>query len=401
MGNLRFIHTSDWHLGKNLEGHSRIEEQKKFCDDFIKIVKENNIDMVLIAGDIYDTTNPSAEAEKLFYSTVSKISENGKRCVVVIAGNHDSPERIEAVSPLAFEQGILLFGNPLSKTEIGKFEGFEIIEAKRGITKIILNGEKVNILTLPYPSEKRLNEAFEAKSDEDRQKTYSQKIGSIFKDLQEDFDDESINIAISHIFVVGGESSDSERPIQLGGSLLVERKDLPDKADYVALGHLHKSQKASELGCSYYSGSPLQYSKSERMYTKGAKIIEIHPNEKPKIEDIMFNNYKPIELFKCKGIEEALNICEENKGRSMWSYFEIKTDEVISQEDIKTMKKNLNDIIEIKPVITYQQEENTIDLKTKSMPELFRDFYKFNKGVEPKGELMDMFMKIAGEEGGE
>lgn len=398
---MRFIHTSDWHLGKNLEGHSRIEEQKKFCDDFINIVKENNIDMVLIAGDIYDTTNPSAEAEKLFYSTVSKISENGKRCVVVIAGNHDSPERIEAVSSLAFEQGILLFGNPLSKTKTGKFEGFEIIEAKEGITKIILNGEKVNILTLPYPSEKRLNEAFEAKSDEDRQKTYSQKIGSIFKNLQEDFDDESINIAVSHIFVVGGESSDSERPIQLGGSLLVERKDLPDKADYVALGHLHKAQKASELGCSYYSGSPLQYSKSERMYTKGAKIIEIHPNEKPKIEDVMFNNYKPIELFKCKGIEEALNICEENKGRIMWSYFEIKTDEVISQEDIKTMKKNLNDIIEIKPVITYQQEENTIDLKTKSMPELFRDFYKFNKGVEPKGELMDMFMKIAVEEGGE
>ena len=72
----------------------------------------------------------------------------------------------------------------------------------------------------------------------------------------------------------------------------------------------------------------------------------------------MFNNYKPIESFKCRGVQEALDICEQNRGRR-WSYFEIKTDEVISQEDIKAMKKNLADIIEIKPVITYQQEEKT------------------------------------------
>ena len=398
---MRFIHTSDWHLGKNLEGHSRIEEQKMFCSDFVKIVEDNDIDMVVIAGDIYDTANPSAEAEKLFYSTVSKIAANAKISVFMITGTPDSPERIEAASPLAFEQGILLFGNPLSKTSTGKFEGFEIVEAKKGMTKLIINREKVNVLTLPYPSEKRLNDAFEAETDEDTQKTYSQKIGQIFRDLQEDFEENSINIAVSHLFVVGGESSDSERPIQLGGSLLVERKDLPDKANYVALGHLHKPQKASELGCSYYSGSSLKYSKSERGYAKGAKIVEIHPNEKPKLEDIMFNNYKPIELFKCRGVQEALDICEQNRGRSMWSYFEIKTDEIISQEDIKAMKKNLADIIEIKPVITYQQEEKTVDLKTKSMAELFRDFYTFNKGVEPKGELMDMFMKIAGEEGGE
>lgn len=398
---MRFIHTSDWHLGKNLEGHSRIEEQKKFCSDFIDIVEENNIDMVIIAGDVYDTSNPSAEAEKLFYSTVSKIASNGKRCIVVIAGNHDSPERIEASSPLAFKQGILLFGNPISSTNIGKFDGFEIVEAKECMTKIIINGEKINLLTLPYPSEKRLNEAFEVSNDKDRQKTYSQKVGDIFRNLQKDFDDESINITVSHLFVVGGESSDSERPIQLGGSLLVERKDLANESDYIALGHLHKPQKASELGCSYYSGSPLQYSKSERVYSKGAKIVEISPGQKPKIEDIMFKNYKPIELFKCRGIQEALDISDDNKGRDIWSYFEIKTDEIISQEDIKYMKKNMKDIIEIKPIMSYQQEERTIDLNTKSMAELFKDFYIFNKGVEPKGEVMDMFMKIAGEEGGE
>jgi len=93
---MRFIHTSDWHLGKTLEGHSRIEEQEKFCEDFIKLVEEKNIDLVIIAGDIYDTYNPPAQAERLFYKTVSKLADNGRRCVFIISGNHDNPERLSA-----------------------------------------------------------------------------------------------------------------------------------------------------------------------------------------------------------------------------------------------------------------------------------------------------------------
>ncbi|HBF5407103.1 TPA: exonuclease subunit SbcD, partial [Clostridioides difficile] len=83
---MRFIHTSDWHLGKSLEGHSRIEEQAKFCEEFIKIVESNEIDMVIIAGDVYDTSNPPAQAEKLFYQTVSRLANNGQRCVLIISG---------------------------------------------------------------------------------------------------------------------------------------------------------------------------------------------------------------------------------------------------------------------------------------------------------------------------
>ena len=399
---MRFIHTSDWHLGKHLEGHSRIEEQKKFCRDFIDIVNEKNIDMVIIAGDIYDTSNPPAEAEKLFYKTVSELSADGERCVVVISGNHDSPDRISAVAPLAYEQGILIFGKPMSKTEKGVFKGFEITEAKEGLTKLNIKGEKVGIITLPYPSEKRLNEAIDAEDDAERQKSYSQKIGDIFRNLEKDLEDDAVNIAVSHLFVIGGESSDSERPIQLGGSLLVERRDLPQNVNYTALGHLHKPQKASELGCAYYSGSPLQYSKSERIYSKGAKIVEIHRGEKPVLEDVEFENYKPIELFKCRGIDEAVEICEKNSERDIWAYFEIKTKEVISREDIKRMKKNISDIIEIRPIIEGEEVKiEDIEIKTKSMGELFQDFYKFNRGAEPSGKVMSTFMELASEIGGE
>ncbi|MEF2902089.1 MAG: exonuclease SbcCD subunit D C-terminal domain-containing protein [Terrisporobacter sp.] len=397
---MRFIHTSDWHIGKNLEGHSRLEEQEKFCNDFIKIVETNNIDMVIIAGDVYDTSNPPAGAETLFYKTICKLADNGNRCVLVIAGNHDNPERLSAITPLAKEQGIIILGYPLSSTTKLKYNGYEIVEAKEGYMKLDIKGEKVCVITLPYPSEKRLNDAIRGvESEEELQKTYSSKIGDIFRKLEENFEEDSINIAVSHLFVCGGDSSDSERQIQLGGSLVVDKHDLPQKSQYTALGHLHKPQKVSERLNVYYSGSPLQYSVKENMYAKGANIVEIHAKENPVITPIYFNNYKPIEIFKCDGIEEALKVCEENKDRDIWSYFEIKTEEVISQDNIKKMKSYLKDIVEIKPIITSEYEENNIDVKEKSMAQLFNDFYKFKEKCEPRGELMDLFLNIVSEEG--
>lgn len=397
---MRILHTGDWHLGKNLEGVSRMDEQELFLNDFINIVEENNIDLVVIAGDVYDSSNPPARAEKMFYDTLKKLSKNGERLTLVIAGNHDNPERLSAVSPLAKEQGIIILGYPLSKATEAKYKGYEIVQANEGCLKLNIKGEKVTVITLPYPSEKRLNDAIkDAYSEEELQRTYSNKIGDIFRQLEENFEEDSINIAVSHLFVCGGDSSDSERQIQLGGSLVVDKHDLPQNAQYTALGHLHKPQKASERLNVYYSGSPLQYSVKERIYAKGANIVEIHAKEQPKIETIYFNNYKPIEVFKCDGIEEALKICEENKNRDIWSYFEIKTDEVISQENIKKMKEYLKDIIEIKPIITSDYDEEKIDLKEKSMAQLFNDFYKFKEKCEPRGELMDLFLNIVSEEG--
>ena len=397
---MKFIHTSDWHLGKTLEGNSRLEEQEMFLNDFVNIVEENNIDMVIIAGDVYDTSNPPAGAETLFYKTICKLADNGNRCVLVIAGNHDNPERLSAITPLAKEQGIIILGYPLSSTTKLKYNGYEIVEAKEGYMKLDIKGEKVCVITLPYPSEKRLNDAIRGvESEEELQKTYSSKIGDIFRKLEENFEEDSINIAVSHLFVCGGDSSDSERQIQLGGSLVVDKHDLPQKSQYTALGHLHKPQKVSERLNVYYSGSPLQYSVKENMYAKGANIVEIHAKENPVITPIYFNNYKPIEIFKCDGIEEALKVCEENKDRDIWSYFEIKTEEVISQDNIKKMKSYLKDIVEIKPIITSEYEENNIDVKEKSMAQLFNDFYKFKEKCEPRGELMDLFLNIVSEEG--
>lgn len=399
---MRILHTSDWHLGKNLEGFSRLEEQEEFLEDFIKIAEDEKVDLVIIAGDIYDNGNPPAKAEKLFYSTLKKLSNNGQRVILVIAGNHDNPEGLSAASPLAYEHGVIILGTPKNTAEAGKYKGFEIIESGEGYIELDINGERTVIITLPYPSEKRLNEIFTQELDEEiRQKSYSERIGEIFKNLSLKYREDTINLAVSHIFILGGETSDSERPIQLGGSLAVEDCHLPQNAQYIALGHLHKQQKVSAKVNAYYSGSPLQYSKSEINYSKGAYIVDIKAGCEAEVREIYFKNYKPIEIFRCESIEDAIEKCKENSGRNLWAYFEIKTDRVLLQSEIKLMKEFIPDIIEIRPIIVGKDEQDEIynDLKEKSMEELFKEFYVSSRGLEPTEELLELFLKIVEEEG--
>lgn len=398
---MKILHTGDWHLGKNLEGASRLEEQEKFIEDFIHIVDENNIDMVIIAGDIYDNSNPPARAEALFYRALRKICDNGKRVVLVIAGNHDNPDRLAAASPIAYEQGAILLGKPKSSAQIGVCGEHKILDAGEGYVELEIKGEKAVVITLPYPSEKRLNEVLSTGvEEEDRQRGYSDRIAELFSTLSEKYREDTINLVTSHLFILGGEESDSERQIQLGGSLAVSASAFPEKAQYIALGHLHRPQAVKAKTKCMYAGSPLQYSKSEIGYTKSCYIVDVKAGEEAKVETIPFKNYKPIEVWKCNSVEEAIQKCEDNASREVWVYLEIKTDKYITQEDIKTMKSLKDDILEIRPIIIGQEEsdEEFYTAKEKSMQELFKEFYTRQRMIEPSEEIMDLFLNILEQE---
>lgn len=376
-------------------------EQERFIEEFIYIVDKSKADMVIISGDIYDNGNPPAKAERLFYQAVKRLSNEGKRPVIVVAGNHDNPERLVAANPLAYEYGILILGTPKSSLDKGKYGEFEIVDSGEGFIEIEINGERVVLVLLPYPSEKRLNEVFlQEDKDMDRMLTYSEKIGDIFNNLTKKYREDTINIAVSHIFVNGGITSESERSIELGGSLAVNPGNLPEKAQYIALGHLHRPQRVKGAKNAYYSGSPIQYSKSEVGYSKCVYQVDLKLGEEAQVESIYLSNYKPIEIWKCEGVEKAIEMCKENSQRDVWVYLEISTEEYISQEDIKLMNEYKKDIIEIIPKIKVA-EENDIDLKNlreKTMEELFKEFYLSQKGTEINEELMDLFISIVNDE---
>lgn len=405
---MRILHTSDWHLGKTLEQYSRLEEQEEFLQEFIEITQNNNIDLVIIAGDIYDNGNPPAKAEKMFYSTLKNITQSGKTAVIVVAGNHDNPERLVAASPLAYEHGVILLGEPKSIAREGVFGefssenkfDFEIIESGEGYLELRIRGEKAVIITLPYPSEKRLNEVLSIGiSDEERQKSYSDRIGELLEMLSTKYRDDTVNIAVSHLYVMGGEESGSERSIQLGGSLSVSPSEFPDNAQYTALGHLHRPQKVpGTKGKIRYSGSPIQYSKSEINYSKGAYLVDVKAGKEAEISQIMFRNYKPIEVWKCDSVEDALEKCKEESERSIWVYLEIKTVEIISTENIKEMKRLRADIVSIQPIIEGIDSAEDLEesLREKSMEEMFKEYFiKAKGGLEPSKEIMELFLSIA------
>lgn len=400
---MRILHTGDWHLGKNLEGHSRLEEQEKFLKDFITIVEQQNIDLVIIAGDVYDTSNPPAAAEKLFYDTLKKLSKNGERITLVISGNHDNPERLVAAGPLAMEHGIIMVGTPKTIVQTGTYGQHEIVDSGEGYIELKIKDEKAVILTVPYPSEKRLNEVLyhEMEEAEERAATYGERIKELFTNLSTHYREDTINLVTSHLFAMDSEEGGSERSIQLGGSYIVSGDCFPKEAQYIALGHVHKPQIVPGTNKrARYSGSPLHYNKKEVSYTKKCFVVDVKPNQEAVVEEVPFPIYKPIEVWKCESIDAALERCEAEKDREAYVYLEIETDRYIREDEIKQMKSLKADILEILPKIKGQDEieEETKRLTEQSFEDIFKAFYKKERGTEVAQDVLDVLMNLIGEE---
>lgn len=398
---MRLIHTADWHLGKHIEGHSRLEEQELFLEDFVNIVKERDADVVLIAGDIYDSSNPPAKAEQLFYDTLKKISDGGRRLTIVIAGNHDNPERLVSSTPLAMEHGIIMVGTPKTVIPKGQYGSWEVCRSGEGYIKIERKSEQAVVLTVPFPSEKRLEEVLysEMESEEIQLETYNERLRCLFDRLADQFEEETVNIIVSHLFVMDSLEEGSERSIQLGGSYLADPDIFPKLADYVALGHIHRPQSVPGHPNIRYSGSPIEYRKGEERYQKQVLCVDIRKGEPVKVEPIELKQYKPIEVWRCTSISEAIMVCEENRDKNCWVYLEIETERAILEDEIKKMKQTKKDILEIHPILREKDtEEAETSWKDRPFPEVFAEFYRRERGVEMSEETRDMLLKLCEEE---
>ncbi len=136
---MKLLHTADWHLGKRLGNYSRLSEQQQVLEEICRIADREDVDAVLIAGDLFDTFNPSNEASELFYRTVHRLSAQGTRAVIAIAGNHDSPDRIEAPDTLARECGIVFVGYPGTTVPISDSEqSIRVLRAEPGFAELKL-----------------------------------------------------------------------------------------------------------------------------------------------------------------------------------------------------------------------------------------------------------------------
>ncbi|MCM3004798.1 exonuclease SbcCD subunit D [Priestia koreensis] len=385
---MRLLHTADWHLGRTLEGRSRLLEQAQFLDELVEIVEREQIDAILMAGDAFDTVNPPAAAEQLFYEGISRLSNGGKRPIVVIAGNHDNPERLSAANPLAFTQGITLLGLPTLDVQS---------------IHIPSTQEILKVAALPYPSESRLKEVLSEENDElALRNSYDQRIAGMFAKMSEQFSSDAVNMAMSHIHVAGGSASDSERPIEVGGAYTVAATSLPKEAQYVALGHLHRPQDVKRaLTPSRYSGSPLAYSFSESGYTKSVTIIDAQPNQPVQLSEVYLSSGKPLVRWKAKnGLAEVHQWIDEGKDSQAFIDLEIHLTDMLSLEEIYRLRKLHEGFIHIRPVFEQTEEtEERSSQKDLPIPELFRRFYERQTGgAQPGDELTKLFLSLVEDE---
>ncbi len=394
---MRIIHTSDWHLGKNLEGNSRLEEQERFLDFFVERSHELKPDLILIAGDIYDTPNPPAKAEKLFYDALKKLSREGDCLILVIAGNHDNPERLVSATPLATEHGIVMLGTPKTIVLPGEYGKHTVLDSGEGFVELKIRNEKAVVLAVPYPSEKRLGEVLyqDNEEEDERASSYEKRVGELFRQLEKKFREDTVNLTVTHLFVNGADPSGSERASTLGGSFLVNSATLP-RADYTALGHIHRMQIIPGTDKKMrYSGSPIQYNISEAAYGKKFIVVDIDTAKETEITEVDIPTFKPIELWQVDSIEEAIARCEAHKNEESWIYLEIKTDRPLREDEIKAMKSLKKDILEIRPIIeSIEQQEAADNIYELSFEEQFSEFYKLQNGTEPRRELIDLITSL-------
>jgi len=363
-----------------------MKEQEDFVEELVRIVHDQKIDLVMMAGDVYDSVNPPAAAEQLFYEAAARLTEGGTP-LVVIAGNHDQPERVSSVTPLVARQGITLVGLPV---------------AEAVTVQAVRTGEIAKIAALPYPSEARLNELLAAEGDEEElRRAYSARVGMLMRKLASSFTPETVNLAMSHIYVLGGVESDSERPIQVGGAYTVDPSALAVGAQYTALGHLHRPQAVKGEGMIRYSGSPLAYSFSEAGQAKSVSIIDVAPGQQPVMEEVYLSCGRPLIRWKAKGgLEEVHRWLDEGRDANGFIDLEISLTEAMSLGDIHRLRKSHEGFVHIRPVYP-EMEQVEVEYSRSSLPvpELFRKFYQRQTGgAEPDDALVELFLALTSED---
>ncbi len=399
---MKFLHTADWHLGKRLNFYSRLEEQILVMQEICDIANEQNVDMVIVAGDIFDTFNPTTEAIELLYKTLKKLTKNGTRPVIAIAGNHDSPNRIDAPDALARACGILMIGHP--NAEVTPFENsnFSISKTDKGFLEIKLNKYTypIRVLHTPYANETRLKQYL---GDDNKEQKLNEILQENWHQLSQKYcDNTGVNLLTAHLYMMkkGSEvidEPDGEKPLKVGNADMVFAQIVPDEIQYTALGHLHGYMNiGTENKPVVYASSPLCYSFSEAGQEKFVVVVEAIPNQTISKEKIALTSGKKLirKTFDC--IDTAEKWLLENPDCLL--ELTLESDTFLTAEErnriIKAHQGIIHLIPKVKNVSAPSSDIKNIDLG-RDMNELFKDYFKHkNNGQETTEEIMQLFNEI-------
>ena len=380
---MKILHTSDWHIGKRLAGRDRLDEQRVALEEIASICDRERIDLVLVAGDVFDTFLPSAEAEDLFYESVKKIAGE-ERCVLLISGNHDDNIRLTAATALSEELGIYVYGNA---EHIPKLcQNRRVFPVEAGANHIVFRSgeEEVFVNVLPYPNEARLKE------DKNPDEKFLDKMQRWMNAGQSENKRGLPSVFLSHLFIAGGAVSEGEREIDLGGARAVPLSALP-QCDYTALGHLHKRQ--SFRGNVVYSGSILQYAFDEAGAKKSVVLFDLGREGVQNERRIELTAGKQLVRLQADGVAAAAELVKNYPD----CYIELTVflKEPLLSSQVRELREANAGIVLILPQVSQEgQVAEAVSLKQLSDSELFKTFYRKKFAQEPSDELTELFLSL-------
>jgi exonuclease SbcD len=273
---VKFLHTSDWHIGKTLKGQSRLAEQAQVLKEIVEIAVRESVDAVLIAGDLYETSAPSAEAQRLVVHALIELHKTGAE-VIAMAGNHDHPGTFDAYRPLMAAAGIHLVGNA-RQADNGGVVSFDARSTM----------ERVNVAVLPFLSTRYAVKAAEllADSPAEHGAAYDEQVRDMITHLRTGFTPNAVNIVMAHLTITGGTMGGGERSAQTIFSYNVPATAFGVEPHYVALGHLHRRQSIPAPCPVHYSGSPIAIDFGEQENTNVVVLVEVSPATPARITDV-------------------------------------------------------------------------------------------------------------------
>ena len=344
---IRILHTADWHLGQTFFGYDRAEEHKAFLDWLAEEIRQNEIDALVIAGDVFDVSNPSAASQRIYYEFIYRVTaENPKLQIVIVAGNHDSAARLEAPLPLLQEMRTEIKG--IVRKQNGKID-YEhlLVELKNAA------GE-VEALCLAVPFLRQGDYPVVETEGNPYAEGVKELYARLLKYALKKRTDGQALVAVGHLLATGSEiaEKDHSERIIIGGLESVSPESFPEQIVYTALGHIHKAQRVLGRENIRYAGSPLPMSFAEKHYHHGVVKVTLDEGWAVEIEKL---EYTPlVRLLSIPATEAAApdEVLDELRGLELpedepMPYLEVK---VKLSEPEPMLRQQVEEILEGKPV---------------------------------------------------
>ena len=365
---VKVLHTSDWHVGRKIGGRDRSSEHQDVLEEIIALAGENDVDVTIVAGDLFDTASPTPQAEAIVWRALLDLSRISR--VVVVAGNHDNAARLEAVAPLLDLGQITVCASPAAAADGG------VVDLPDLDTKIAM---------LPFVSQRGIVRAEQIMNSDPDQHAglYGERMAALINRLTDGMGPDTVNVLTGHLTVYGAVEGGGERQAHIFG-YAIPSSAFPGHLSYVALGHLHRQQKMPHGASVWYSGSPLQLDFGEVDDQKGVLLVEASPGLPAKVTSLPLTGGK--RLVTLRG---TLDQVLARSGDLSDVYVKVELDEKARVGLADQVRAAIPDAVDVKLRASSELRAPSYEDRTSvTGPEAFKRYLQDNETDDPRLEAL-------------